>query len=45
MRLLFDQNLSPLLVHQLADLYPGSKHVYQVGLDQGNDDILWTYAQ
>ncbi|KAM3095617.1 DUF5615 family PIN-like protein [Phormidesmis sp. 146-12] len=45
MKLLYDQNLSPRLVDRLADLYPDSKHVYEIGLDQSDDLILWTYAQ
>nr|WP_068815060.1 DUF5615 family PIN-like protein [Phormidesmis priestleyi] len=45
MKLLFDQNLSPRLVNCLANLYPNSKHVYDVELDQSTDLILWAYAQ
>ena len=37
MKLLFDQNLSPRLVHLLADLYPGSTHVRDVGLGEADD--------
>ena len=33
MKLLFDQNLSPCLARRLADLYPDSAHVSEVGLD------------
>ena len=44
MRLLFDQNLSPRLVAQLADLYPDSTHVSFVGLDRAADEKVWTYA-
>ncbi|MCY7323071.1 MAG: DUF5615 family PIN-like protein [Phormidesmis sp. CAN_BIN36] len=45
MKLLYDQNLSPLLVDHLAGLYPESKHVYEIGLDRSDDLILWTHAQ
>lgn len=45
MKLLYDQNLSPRLVDCLADLYPESTHVYEIGLDRSDDSILWTYAQ
>ena len=31
MKLLLDENLSPRLVHALADLFPGSKHVRPCG--------------
>jgi predicted nuclease of predicted toxin-antitoxin system len=30
-KLLFDQNLSPRLPSKLADLYPGSQHVRELG--------------
>jgi len=43
-RLLLDQNLSPRLVRALADLYPGSIHVRDVGLAAASDDEVWTYA-
>jgi predicted nuclease of predicted toxin-antitoxin system len=44
-KLLFDQNLSPKLVGQLADLFPASAHVQDVGLDQADDDVIWDYAR
>jgi predicted nuclease of predicted toxin-antitoxin system len=44
MRLLFDQNLSPHLVNALVDLYPGSLHVRDVGLQAANDEAVWAYA-
>lgn len=44
MKLLFDQNLSPRLVRLLADLYPGSTHVRDVGLGEADDVTIWTYA-
>ena len=31
--LLFDHNLSPKLLHKLADIYPNSAHVSVLGLD------------
>lgn len=45
MKLLFDQNLSPRLVNRLSDCYPSSLHVYEIGLDQADDSLLWDYAQ
>jgi predicted nuclease of predicted toxin-antitoxin system len=45
MKLLLDQNLSPRLVSQLSDLYPGSLHVANVGLDRALDKNVWNYAQ
>jgi predicted nuclease of predicted toxin-antitoxin system len=44
-KLLFDQNLSPKLVKRLADLYPNSKHVYEVGVDRDSDEELRNYAR
>jgi predicted nuclease of predicted toxin-antitoxin system len=43
-RLLFDQNLAPRLVVQLADIFPGSGHVRDVGLARAADDAVWKYA-
>jgi predicted nuclease of predicted toxin-antitoxin system len=43
--LLFDQNLSPRLVHRVADLFPGSIHVQEVGLATALDRIVWDYAR
>jgi predicted nuclease of predicted toxin-antitoxin system len=45
MKLLFDQNLSPRLVHHLLDLYPDSNHVYPLGIDQAPDEEVWEYAR
>lgn len=44
MSLLFDQNLSPRLVGQLANEYPGSVHVRDVGLGAAEDGAVWDYA-
>ncbi len=44
MRLLFDQNLSRHLVHQLAVEYPDSRHVTAVGLDTATDVEIWAWA-
>ena len=45
MKLLFDQNLSPRLVHRLTDLYPDSSHVYLIGRDKAPDPRIWEYAR
>lgn len=45
MKLLFDQNLSRRLVQQLNDLYPGSQHVANAGLDTSADAAVWNYAR
>lgn len=44
MRLLLDQNLSPRLLTILGDLYPGSTHVREAGLEAADDDTIWQYA-
>ena len=45
MKLLFDENLSRKLAVRLAELYPGSKHVSDVGLLEKADSEIWTYAR
>ncbi len=44
MKLLFDQNLSRHLVRKLADVFAGSRHVTEVGLDAATDSEIWSYA-
>jgi predicted nuclease of predicted toxin-antitoxin system len=43
-KLLFDENLSFRLVRALADIYPGSAHVRDVGLLGAEDPAIWAYA-
>jgi predicted nuclease of predicted toxin-antitoxin system len=45
MKLLFDQNLSPRLARLLADIYPESVHVREVGLRDADDSTIWQYAE
>ena len=45
MKLLFDQNLSPFLPNRLADIFPESAHVLDVGLDRADDVAVWNYAR
>jgi predicted nuclease of predicted toxin-antitoxin system len=44
MKLLFDQNLSPSLIHHLADLFPESSHTELAGLGQKDDLSIWRYC-
>jgi predicted nuclease of predicted toxin-antitoxin system len=44
-RLLFDANLSPALVHGLSIEYPNSAHVRDVGLRAASDAEIWNYAK
>jgi predicted nuclease of predicted toxin-antitoxin system len=43
-KLLLDQNLAPRLVASLANLYPNSTHVRDVGLATADDDAVWRHA-
>src|SRR4051812_32736681 len=45
MKLLFDQNLSFKLASRLADIFPGSLHVRDVGLKEADDRTVWEYAK
>jgi predicted nuclease of predicted toxin-antitoxin system len=45
MKLLFDQNLSHRLVPALAQLFPGSTHVRNVGLSRADDAAVWDFAK
>jgi predicted nuclease of predicted toxin-antitoxin system len=44
-KFLFDENLSHTLVIRLADLFPNSVHVRQVGLKSAEDLLVWNYAK
>jgi predicted nuclease of predicted toxin-antitoxin system len=44
MKLLFDANLSPRLVHLLSDLFPFSTHVEHFASLDAEDDEIWDYA-
>jgi predicted nuclease of predicted toxin-antitoxin system len=44
-KLLFDENLSHELVWLLADLFPDSVHVRNVGLKSADDPMVWQYAK
>ena len=46
MKLLFDANLSPRLVKQLADLFPNSAHLFDLPLARdAADSAFWRYAK
>jgi predicted nuclease of predicted toxin-antitoxin system len=45
-KLLFDANLSPKLVGRLVELFPGSSHVVDAGLERFTPDVrVWEYAK
>lgn len=43
-RLLLDENLAPALARRIADLYPGSAHVRDLGLAMADDEAVWHHA-
>lgn len=45
MKLLFDENLLHKLARHLADLFPDSAHVRDVGLKASDDPLVWDYAK
>jgi predicted nuclease of predicted toxin-antitoxin system len=44
-KLLFDENLSPRLPFLLADLFPNSTHVRNIGMMAASDTSVWDYAK
>jgi predicted nuclease of predicted toxin-antitoxin system len=44
-KLLFDENLSHRLARRLADIFPDSLHVRDLGLKAANDPLVWDYAK
>lgn len=44
MKLLLDQNISRRLVKELKQHYPGTDHVYPLGLYESTDDEIWNFA-
>jgi predicted nuclease of predicted toxin-antitoxin system len=43
-KLLYDENLAPSLVEELADIFPESLHIREVGLKSAPDPVVWAYA-
>jgi predicted nuclease of predicted toxin-antitoxin system len=44
-KLLFDQNLSYRIVSKIDKLFPNSKHIAALGLDNASDIEVWKYAK
>lgn len=44
MKSLFDHNLSPKLVTRLSDLFPGSEHVFPLGMFTADDREIRLFA-
>lgn len=45
MKLLFDENLAARLVSLLADVFPGSAHLEDLGLTGASDPKVWARAR
>ena len=45
MKLLFDQNISFRIINKLQDIFPESKQVRQLGLENFSDTEIWKYAK
>jgi len=44
-KLLFDQNLSHRLLPAFVDLFPGSTHVRDLGMERQEDDKVWIHSR
>lgn len=45
MKLLFDENLTPRLARTLADIFPDSAHVRDLGMMRASDREIWDHAK
>jgi len=45
LKLLFDQNISRKVVPPIEKAFPGTSHVYLLGLDRATDSEIWYYAR
>jgi len=45
MKLLLDQNISFRITTKIQDLFPDSKQVRDLGLENSKDSFLWNYAK
>ncbi len=45
MKLLFDENLSPDLVRDLNDIFPGSVSVLRIDPKPTSDEVPWRHAR
>ncbi|MBF0290485.1 MAG: DUF5615 family PIN-like protein [SAR324 cluster bacterium] len=45
MKLLLDEHLSDKLIPKLSDIFPGSKHVKELELQNEDDLKIWNYAK
>ena len=45
MKLLLDQNISFRITNKIQDIFPVSKQVRDLGLENSKDSFLWNYAK
>ncbi len=45
MKLLLDQNISFRIAKKIQDIYPGSRQVRELGLENSKDSFIYTYAK
>jgi predicted nuclease of predicted toxin-antitoxin system len=45
MKLLLDQNISFRITDKIQDIFPGSKQVRDLDLENSKDSFLWEYAK
>jgi predicted nuclease of predicted toxin-antitoxin system len=45
MKLLLDQNISFRITNKIQDIFPGSKQVRELGLENSRDTGIWTFAK
>ncbi len=45
MKLLFNHHLSPSLANSFQATFPGSAHVFPLGMGEANDDVIWQFAK
>jgi predicted nuclease of predicted toxin-antitoxin system len=45
MKLLLDQNISFRITNQIQDIYPDSKQVKELGLENSKDIAIWSFAK
>jgi len=45
MKLLLDQDISFRIINKIQDIFPDSKQVIDIGLEDSKDFLLWTFAK
>jgi predicted nuclease of predicted toxin-antitoxin system len=45
MKLLLDQNISFRITNKIQDIFPGSKQVRELGLENSKDSAIWSFAK